>query len=119
MDQSEERWRDMNLVRDETHLDSGRLEYAPEDIIVPIQVLRAAVSQMREAAGARFNRGVQDSCSGISMSKTHFDTERSRQGNRIERSGPFRGHGQQQRPGALDAIALAASLGIKVSLGHT
>ena len=43
----------MNLIGDQTDGQTGRVERAPDDVVVAVELLRAGVAEMRETRRAR------------------------------------------------------------------
>src|SRR5690349_5642276 len=87
----------MDSIRNQTHRQARRLENAPEDVVVPVQFARTAVSQMREALRAGLDRLPQCLRRSVGVTQTDLDAERCGQLDGFQRAWPFRRNREQYR----------------------
>src|SRR5438309_7220224 len=83
----------MNHVRNEAHFESRRLKNAPQDVVVPVELLWTAVAEMRECRGAGLQRLHQPFAWRVGMPDAPFDAERDSardRCNRIQSLGCYR-----------------------------
>ena len=95
MDETEQGGRDMGSIGNEADLQSRRFEHAPENVIVPIQIARTAIGQVRETGCARLSGLQQDLLWRVGVTETDFDSERDSQRNGGDRAGALGGNGQE------------------------
>ena len=76
MDQPKQRWRDVDLIGNQTNLQPGRFQHAPQDVIMAIEFSRASIAEMREPARSRLHGPTQDFLQGIGVAKADFDPKR-------------------------------------------
>ncbi len=83
----------VNSIRDETGRDPFRIEHAPDDIIVPVQVLGHCVAEVGDGHGACLNGGVQLLSGSVCVPQTNGEILLHSRPDEINGSAAFGGDG--------------------------
>jgi hypothetical protein len=111
MEHAEERGSDVNTVGDETDVELWKVEDAPEDVIVTVEELGTGIAKVSEPGGAGFAGILEDGGAGVGMTKVDAATELDGESNGRERTGTFRGDGQEEEIVAGGAAEFTDAIG--------
>src|SRR5947208_3082750 len=102
MDQPEKRRRDMGSIRNKTHAQAGCFENSPNNIVMTIQITRAAIAKVSKSSSSRFDRPAQNFCRGVRVAQADFEALCDSQPDGFQCSWPLRRKGEQERIAAGD-----------------
>ena len=90
MDETKKRRGHMNAVCDQADRQSARIQNAPKNVVVPGQLARTGVSQVRKACGPSSDGLAQNFGRGIRVAETDLDPKGHGERNGVDGATTFR-----------------------------